>query len=285
MNWTRVLSISCLLLASGFKIRTVDGKNSGCGLRPLSRTGRIVNGEEAALGAWPWQVLVRGTTLFGLFTKQTCGGVLLNERYVITAAHCQPRLLGSLSVVLGEWDLLGDLEPLSSVKRNVKRVVVHPHFVFWRPGNDVALLELDRPVKFALHILPICLPDTDEDFAGQVGSVTGWGATSFGGSYARKLNEVRLPILRNDECQSWYRQVWPFKKIAPEYICAGFKSGGKDACAGDSGGPLSVRRADGRWVLVGIISHGIKCAYPNLPGIYMRVSHYKPWILEVINNK
>ena len=69
---------------------------SDCGVRPLMRRGRIVNGEQAAFGAWPWQVMVKETTWLGLFTKNKCGGVLLNDRYVLTAAHCQP---GSVNLV------------------------------------------------------------------------------------------------------------------------------------------------------------------------------------------
>lgn len=73
------------------------------------------------------------------------------------------------------------------------------------------------------------------------------------------------------------------KAIRDTFLCAGYKNGGKDACEGDSGGPLMVKQDNGHWVLAGTVSHGIKCAEPNLPGIYMKVTAYKQWMKTVMN--
>ncbi|GFY25708.1 serine protease filzig [Trichonephila clavipes] len=72
------------------------------------------------------------------------------------------------------------------------------------------------------------------------------------------------------------------KVIRSNFVCAGYSNGGQDSCEGDSGGPLMVQREDKRWVLVGTVSHGIGCADPNLPGVYMRMSSYRPWIDSII---
>ncbi|KAK9873963.1 hypothetical protein WA026_002314 [Henosepilachna vigintioctopunctata] len=82
-----------------------DDYRRECGRRPLVKTGRIVGGREAKFGEWPWQVLVRESTWLGLFTKNKCGGVLISNRYVLTAAHCQPGFLASLVAVFGEFDI------------------------------------------------------------------------------------------------------------------------------------------------------------------------------------
>ena len=76
-------------------------KQSDCGVRPI-REGRIVGGRETQFGDWPWQVLVKESTLLGLFTKNKCGGVLISDQHVLTAAHCQPGFLASLMVELGK---------------------------------------------------------------------------------------------------------------------------------------------------------------------------------------
>ncbi|KAK8383846.1 hypothetical protein O3P69_015941 [Scylla paramamosain] len=254
-----------------------------CGVRPLAREGRIVNGELSEYAEWPWQALVKESTWLGIFTKNKCGGVLLNRRYVLTAAHCQPGFLASLIVVLGEYDLSDDYEPKRVVQRNVKRVVVHRGYVAKTFDNDLALLEMERPVTYDEHIVPICMPKGNEDFVGQMGYVTGWGRLSYGGPVPAKLNEVALPVIENHECQQWFNEAGHPKKIKPEFFCAGYKEGRKDSCEGDSGGPLSIRGDDGRWILAGTVSHGIKCAYPNLPGVYMRMTYYKPWIRSIIN--
>lgn len=72
------------------------------------------------------------------------------------------------------------------------------------------------------------------------------------------------------------------KAIRNTFICAGFPTGGKDSCEGDSGGPLMMQRSDGHWKLIGTVSHGIRCAEPNLPGVYMKTAAYINWINNII---
>ncbi|XP_064471729.1 serine protease filzig-like isoform X2 [Ornithodoros turicata] len=256
-----------------------------CGVRPLRPQGRIVGGRNSFFGEWPWQVLVKEATWLGLFIKNKCGGVLINRKYALTAAHCQPGFLSSLLVVLGEHDLSGDYESLKPVSIPVKRMVVHRNYNPATFENDLALLELERPVEFKPHIVPICLPERNEDFTGRTSYVTGWGKLSHGGSVPNVLQYVQVPILSNNKCQKMFKIAGHVKSIRENFVCAGYDHGNRDSCEGDSGGPLTLLRDDGRWVLVGTVSHGIRCAEPNMPGVYMRTSAYRPWIDSVINPK
>ena len=99
-----------------------------------------------------------------------------------------------------------------------------------------------------------------------------------GGSIPSILQVVKLPILANSDCQQMFLDAGHIKAIRDTFVCAGYMTGGKDSCEGDSGGPLMLPLSDGRWVLIGTVSHGIRCAEPNLPGVYMKTSAYKSWI-------
>ncbi|KAF6204080.1 hypothetical protein GE061_002420 [Apolygus lucorum] len=255
----------------------VDYKRE-CGVRPLMKNGRIVGGKGATFGEWPWQVLVREATWLGLFTKNKCGGVLITNKFVITAAHCQPGFLASLIAVFGEYDISGELESKRSTSRNVKRVIVHRHYDAATFENDIALLELDQPIQYDQHIVPICMPEDDDDFTGKVATVTGWGRLKYGGGVPSVLQEVQVPVMENNVCQEMFHTAGHSKTILQSFICAGYANGQRDSCEGDSGGPLMVERPNGRWVLAGTVSHGIKCAAPYLPGVYMRTTYYKPWL-------
>ncbi|XP_023230910.1 transmembrane protease serine 9-like [Centruroides sculpturatus] len=257
---------------------------SECGVKHLRPFGRIVGGKNTFFGNWPWQVLVKEEAWLGIHVKNKCGGVLINSLYVLTAAHCQPGFLGSLMVLLGEHDLTGDYELLKPVKKKVKRMIVHRQYNSQTLENDLALLELESPVRFQSHIIPICLPDRWEDFTGQIAYVTGWGKLSHGGTLPTVLQEVRVPIISNSRCQQMFLAAGHVKAIRDTFVCAGYDSGGQDSCEGDSGGPLMVRREDDRWVLVGTVSHGIRCADPNLPGVYMRTAAYRAWIDNIIRS-
>ncbi|KAH8258482.1 hypothetical protein KR038_012045 [Drosophila bunnanda] len=256
-----------------------------CGVRPHVKSGRIVGGKGSTFGAFPWQVLVRESTWLGLFTKNKCGGVLITSRYVITAAHCQPGFLASLVAVMGEFDISGDLESKRSVTKNVKRVIVHRQYDPATFENDLALLELDSPVQFDTHIVPICMPNDLADFTGRMATVTGWGRLKYGGGVPSVLQEVQVPIIENSVCQEMFHTAGHNKKILTSFLCAGYANGQKDSCEGDSGGPLVLQRPDGRYELAGTVSHGIKCAAPYLPGVYMRTTFYKPWLRSITGVK
>ncbi|XP_072937515.1 uncharacterized protein flz [Epargyreus clarus] len=266
----------------GYTEQVIDYNDKNlCGVRPLVKSGRIVGGKNAKFGEWPWQVLVRESTWLGLFTKNKCGGVLITNRFVTTAAHCQPGFLASLVAVFGENDISGDLEPKRPVSKNVRRVIVHRQYDAATFENDLALLELDSPIKYDAHIVPICMPPDESDFTGRVATVTGWGRLKYGGGVPAVLQEVQVPVIENSACQEMFHTAGHAKKILNSFICAGYANGQKDSCEGDSGGPLVLQREDGRWQLVGTVSHGIKCAAPFLPGVYMRTTFYKPWLRSI----
>ncbi|XP_034178491.2 transmembrane serine protease filzig [Osmia lignaria lignaria] len=263
------------------QITSSNDFRSQCGIRPLIKSGRIVGGKAATFGEWPWQVLVREATWLGLFTKNKCGGVLITDKYVITAAHCQPGFLATLVAVFGEFDLSGELESKRSVTRNVRRVIVNRGYNPTTFESDLALLELESPIQFDVHIVPICMPDDGIDFTGRMATVTGWGRLKYNGGVPSVLQEVQVPIIKNSVCQEMFQTGGHSKLILDSFLCAGYATGQKDSCEGDSGGPLVMQRPDGRWFLVGTVSHGITCAAPYLPGVYMRTTYFKPWLHSI----
>ena len=101
-------------------------------------------------------------------------------KILLKCAYFSSRFLSALVVILGEYDLLSDLERLKPEIRRVKRMIVHRNYNPQNFDNDIALLELDPPVIFRPHISPICLPEPTDDFTGRMAYVTGWGKTAHG---------------------------------------------------------------------------------------------------------
>lgn len=97
------------------------------------------------------------------------------------------------------------------------------------------------------------------------------------------LQTVRVPIIANTVCQKMFADAGHYKSIRDSFLCAGYPQGGKDTCEGDSGGPLMTSRR-GVWTLIATVSHGIKCAEPNMPGVYMKTFAYLSWIRGIIGH-
>jgi len=238
----------------------------------------VVNGEVTAYGEWPWQVSLRQFRTATFLHK--CGAALLTENWAVTAAHCVVNAdPDTLMLRMGEYDL-GDEsdEHYTYQDRKVAIVVTHTKFDPLTFEYDLALLRFHEPVKFAPNIIPVCVPETDDNLVGQTSWVTGWGRLYDDGPLPSTLQKVDLPVLENKECEKMYERAG-YREFIPEiFICAGYREGGKDSCEGDSGGPMTVRRSDGRYSLAGIISWGIGCAKENQPGVMTRVSYFREWI-------
>uniref|UniRef100_A0A8C7XJ80 Zgc:100868 n=1 Tax=Oryzias sinensis TaxID=183150 RepID=A0A8C7XJ80_9TELE len=243
-----------------------ESQNSDCG-QPRLNT-RIVGGEEAPPGSWPWQVSLHRPSLY-------CGGSLINDQWVLTAAHCVTGANpAGLTAYLGRHSQQ-ESNP-NEVNRTVAEVITHPDYKGETNENDIALLKLSSPVTFTAYIAPVCLAASGSSFYSGVECwVTGWGNIAIGEAlpYPQNLQEVKVPVVGNRQCQCNFGQP----KISENMICAGLQKGGKDACQLDSGGPL-VRKQGGRWIQAGIVSFGEGCAEPNYPGVYTRVSQYQTWI-------
>ncbi|VEN46669.1 unnamed protein product, partial [Callosobruchus maculatus] len=228
-------------------------------------------------------VSVRRTSFFGFSSTHRCGGAVLNENWIATAGHCVDDLLTSqIRIRVGEYDFSSMEEQLPHVERSVARKVVHPKYNYFTYEYDLALVQVDKALDFEPHILPICLPGSDDLLVGQNATVTGWGRLSEGGTLPSVLQEVQVPIVSNDRCKSMFLRAGRHEFIPEIFLCAGHEGGGQDSCQGDSGGPLQVKSKDGRYFLAGIISWGIGCAEANLPGVCTRISKFVPWILKTV---
>ncbi|KAM7366499.1 hypothetical protein PAMP_015936 [Pampus punctatissimus] len=241
-----------------------------CGMA-LQNT-RIVGGQNASPGSWPWQASLNSNG--HLF----CGGSLISNQWVLTAAHCiSIHDLTTTDVYLGrhsQFDSNND-----EVSRKLEQIEVHPDYNSLTYQNDICLLKLAAPVDFTLNIQPVCLASATSTFhTGTSSWVTGWGTTDASDSFSTSniLQEVNVPIVGNNECK-----CNPLYTVTENTICAGLRVGGKDACQGDSGGPLVTKKGS-IWVQSGIVSFGNGCGLPGNPGGYTRVSQYQEWISKVI---
>lgn len=144
-------------------------------------------------------------------------------------------------------------------------------------------MKVDQNIDFKKHkyIQPICLRRSESGIDRNRCYATGWGTVEEKGKSSPVLKEVKLPILDNNSCRSF----WGSTYRSQYQVCAGYKEGGRDTCQGDSGGPLSCQLANGVWIQEGITSFGDGCAKPGRPGIYTKVSAYVPWIESVTRIK
>nr|XP_033819065.1 serine protease hepsin isoform X1 [Geotrypetes seraphini]XP_033819066.1 serine protease hepsin isoform X1 [Geotrypetes seraphini]XP_033819067.1 serine protease hepsin isoform X1 [Geotrypetes seraphini] len=255
-----------------------------CGRRKLS-VERIISGQEASLGRWPWQVSLRydGTHL--------CGGSIISNEWIITAAHCFPER----NRVISRWRVFtGAVLQLSSqgLHLPVKSIIYHAGYLpFLDPNseensNDIAVMHLSNSISFTEFIQPTCLPALGQLLVdGKICTVTGWGNTMYYGKPADVLQEANVPIIASAVCNG---PDFYGNQITPKMFCAGYAHGEIDACQGDSGGPFvcedSISKTK-RWRLAGIVSWGTGCALPKKPGVYTKVNEYQHWIYRAIKTQ
>jgi|ERR1711915_193623 len=228
--------------------------------------GRIVGGENAAVGEFPHQIaLLYG----GVGGSLMCGGSLVSENWVVTAGHCCDGMSArELGVSVGSYSLHHSDAGQEDIA--VKTVVQHEMYDDYTLENDICLLELESPATMSDTVGTIALPSDQEDYeAGTMCTVTGWGAVSEGGHLANKLQKVDVPVVSDADCRSAYGQ----EDVTDSMICAGLDEGGKDSCQGDSGGPFMCGKQ-----LSGVVSWGYGCAQPGFPGVYTQTSYFIDWL-------
>ncbi|XP_076238844.1 trypsin-7-like [Calliopsis andreniformis] len=237
-----------------------------CGLR--NEVSRIVGGETTRVNEFPW------IARLSYLNKFYCGGTLINDRYVLTAAHCVKGFMWfMIKVTFGEHDRC--LETAPETRYVVK--VLTGDFSFLNFENDIALLRLNERVPLGDTIRPICLPTVrDKLYVGTKAIAAGWGTLQEDGKPSCLLQEVDLPIMSLQECRN---TKYSPRMITENMMCAGYQEGKKDSCQGDSGGPLIAEREDRKYELVGVVSWGNGCARPGYPGVYTRVTRYIDWIV------
>ncbi len=303
--------IGVALLAGAMSVSAAQSQNSLTrGLERKRQQGeyqqaclRIIGGTCAQPGMWPWQVALYLNTTEG--PKPFCGGSLISDRFVLTAAHCLVVQTANGGKTTRDPDTLLVHEDTLKVrseegrKIRVKRVIAHEG---WSPTtweNDIALIELAEPAR-SMFVALNSVGRADLETPGTSSTITGWGYTrevkfdpktkkfvdaKDGRELDRKefqtdtLQQVDLNLVAVGQCKTKLGARYPNHVIDQRSVCAD-TSGGKDSCQGDSGGPLVVRDRENRWVQVGITSWGHGCAREGYPGIYTRVASFEPWLRQ-----
>eukprot|EP01087_Luapelamoeba_hula_P020423 TRINITY_DN6962_c0_g5_i1.p1 TRINITY_DN6962_c0_g5~~TRINITY_DN6962_c0_g5_i1.p1 ORF type:complete len:337 (+),score=29.47 TRINITY_DN6962_c0_g5_i1:273-1283(+) len=261
---------------------------------PVPTEPRILGGRDAGPYEYPWIVFFESPVGHGLVA--TCGGSVISSNFVITAGHCCiDETTGSKSTAairagstahIGGYSLRDMRGGARGVGRGgdtryVARTMLHPSYVAGTNDFDVCIVQLTRPVspyaqRVDLNFDPVLPYDYQEV------RVMGWGRTALNGSQPALLQVVSLPVIPNEACVNMYG---PGQIKPPIMLCAGDTlNGGKDACLGDSGGPLIIGYGPTAR-LVGLTSFGVGCGDKAFPGVYSRVSAFKDFVCIVTRSE
>ncbi|XP_014217157.1 serine protease nudel-like [Copidosoma floridanum] len=279
--FNRTTYAKCPQVASGTRLPLIDDPLVGSRHRNSSELASsgdpmlgIVGGRTSPLRSWPFVVYM---TRNGKFI---CGGTVLTQSWVLTAAHCMVGYIYYYYEIEVGVPRRFSFPATLQIRRPIC-IKIHPQYNADLIKNDIALLQLNEPLNYNSWVRPILLPKSDVgQFKGQpapetICTAVGWGATWEGGPDPDELQEVDVPIAKCTRKED---------KISSK-ICAGYVEGGKDACQGDSGGPLFCRVSESNdtWYIAGIVSYGIGCARPKELGVYTKVSYYVKWINDTMH--
>ncbi|NXA54662.1 PROC protein, partial [Nothocercus julius] len=237
---------------------------------------RLIGGKQGRKGDSPWQIMLQNNK-----GKFLCGGVLIHPSWALTAAHCT-EAREELKVRLGKYHRFRTEAQEQIIW--VDKYVSHENYSKETSDNDIAMLHLAEPVIYSKYVLPICLPtrglaEQELTKKGAQMVITGWGSTSDVSkkNYSTVLNYIEIPMVPRNECAQAMRHA-----ISDNMLCAGTLGDKKDACSGDSGGPMITKFKD-TWFLVGLVSWGEGCGSPEKFGVYTKVSQYLEWIQHHID--
>jgi len=273
-----MLSILIATLVPAFVFGQTNRWYSGeCGRSPVPNAGegfgRIVGGIPAQRNELPYQVQLQ------LFGSHFCGGSVINEDWIITAAHCLFDDIGptGYSVAVRQYDVT---QVEDEIVLGVAEYFKHPRYPI--PGNDIALIRVAGRLDFSDgNVAPVCSPDEGRLYVDSPSIVSGWGATQWQGSGSEVLLYTAVTITSNDYCrQALLANNYPPPRSME--VCAGSEeeNNQRDSCQGDSGGPLVVKE-DGTFRLVGVVAHGFECASGS-PGVYTRVNSFFDFIDRIM---
>ncbi|KAH8245119.1 hypothetical protein KR032_005007, partial [Drosophila birchii] len=237
---------------------------------------KIVGGQSVDITQVPYTVSIRLTAndkrLYG--SGHLCGGVVISQRLVATAAHCcynsdtnKYRTAGEYFLVMGSSNLRSSTA--NTQEYYVQQLIIHSDYNHKTLTNDIALMFINGYIPWnspTVRALPL---NTGLVATGTVCTISGWGVLQSGGYSSNSLQAASVPIVSYESCRSAY-EIVPISQV-----CAGYAKGGVDACQGDSGGPLNCNNA-----LAGIVSYGTGCALAGYPGVYTNVSYYNGWIVQ-----
>ncbi|XP_052743896.1 trypsin, alkaline B-like [Bicyclus anynana] len=233
----------------------------------LPKQERIVGGTVTSINQYPYSVAVLYVRSNGPFV-QGCGGTIINNRSVLSVAHCIGACITCIRLRVGST-----YASSGGVVHHVAQIIRHPQFNSATMANDIGLVRVLFPFQFGPTVQPAAIAGPNAVIPyNTVVTAIGWGWKDHAGvNPSEELRHVQIPTVPHATCQNSYT----FMTLTAGHMCAGPMEGGRGSCQGDSGSPLIYNN-----VVIACTSFGNGCARPNYPALYSRVAYFSNWIVD-----